>query len=271
MPAIQVPAGVPCPQTSTVVPEEGRLLSEPDRAPRAARTVELDERQFQTFTWMMSAEQAATFRDWWRNELYEGGAWFSAPDTWPQPEGFMVKVRRFIGAPAWSYAGMGFWRVAVDCEVRGRTLLPNTPVVSSGGIAWHEPVQDSGGAESASPENEGVLTEQSNGGNALYGGIYPWADAGPEMEFTVAIWEPVIPGDPPPIISDGGAYGTFQISPGLVRDEDNFIIRVSFGVAQITASIVDGPDIPNRLQISYSSIEGNELWYADIEYLWFAS
>lgn len=118
-----VPALVPCPQTSTVTPEEGRLLSESDRAPRAARLLENDERQFQTLTWVLTAEQSAAFRDWWRTDLIEGGAWFEAPETWPTPEGLVVKVRRFVGAPSWGYMGVGVWQVACDCEVRGGALL----------------------------------------------------------------------------------------------------------------------------------------------------
>lgn len=114
-----VPALVPCPQTSTVTPEEGRLLSESDRAPRAARLLERDERQFQTLTWTLTAEQSAAFRDWWRTDLIEGGAWFEAPETWPTPEGLVVKLRRFVGAPSWGYMGVGVWQVACDCEVRG--------------------------------------------------------------------------------------------------------------------------------------------------------
>jgi hypothetical protein len=133
MPVIEVAAGIPCPQTSTVTPEERRLLSEGAYGPRGARTIELDERQFQTLTWALSAVQAALFRDWYRTTLTYGGAWFSAPATWPTPEGLVVKVRRFIGDPQWTYRGNGHWLLALNAEVRGETLLPSSPDI---GIPW---------------------------------------------------------------------------------------------------------------------------------------
>lgn len=133
MPVIEVATGIPCPQTSTVTPEERRLLSEGSYGPRGARTIELDERQFQTLTWALSAAQAAIFRDWYRTTLIYGGAWFAAPATWPTPEGLVVKVRRFIGDPQWTYRGNGHWLLAINAEVRGETLLPNEPVTPSGG------------------------------------------------------------------------------------------------------------------------------------------
>lgn len=124
MPAIEVPAEVPCPSASEVSPVERRLISD---LTYTARTIERDERQYQTLSFVFSAEQAAAFRLWWRNDLYHGGAWFSAPATWPTPAGLVVKVRRFISAPNWSYASVGYWRVSIDCEVRGESELPSTP------------------------------------------------------------------------------------------------------------------------------------------------
>lgn len=130
MPVIEVAAGIPCPQSSTVTPEERRLLSEGAYGPRGARTIELDERQFQTLTWALSPVQAALFRDWYRVTLIYGGAWFSAPATWPTPQGLVVKVRRFLGDPQWTYRGNGHWLLAINAEVRGETLLPSEPVPS---------------------------------------------------------------------------------------------------------------------------------------------
>ncbi len=144
MPVIEVAAGIPCPQTSTVTPEERRLLSEGAYGPRGARTIELDERQFQTLTWALSAVQAAAFRDWYRVTLIYGGAWFAAPATWPTPEGLVVKVRRFIGDPQWTYRGNGHWLLSLNAEVRGETLLPNEPMPTDGPL-WLDTFTGSAG------------------------------------------------------------------------------------------------------------------------------
>lgn len=122
MPQIEYPPGMPCPRTSTVTPAERRLISE--GYPRQLRTIEHDERQQQTLTWTLTADQSRRFKAWWISTLVYGGAWFSAPAHWPTPQGLVVKVRRFIGAPSWQYIGKGLWNVSAECEVRGESLLP---------------------------------------------------------------------------------------------------------------------------------------------------
>lgn len=135
MPAITSPGGLPVPQEGPVSPEDTRLLTE-DGGPRRARSIELDERQFQRLSWALDASKAAIFKSWWKDELTYGGAWFSAPATWPTPEGLVVKVRRFIGDPTWSYLGNGLWRVNCDFEVRGATQLPQTSAPPPAGGPW---------------------------------------------------------------------------------------------------------------------------------------
>jgi hypothetical protein len=264
MPEITVPAGVPCPQTSTVTPVDRRLITEGNHPRIQGRTIELDERKIQTLTWALNEAQSAAFRTWWRDVLVFGGAWFSAPPTWPTPEGLVVKVRRFVEAPRWTYQGVGNWLVSATCEVRGATLLPVEPEVASGGIGWHEPVNAPGGYLTADPANEGTLTEAFFGGE-LYGGIWPWVEDGATYEFAVSEWEPVIPGSDPPTISVGlDGPGTFVISPAVVS------FQVQFGVATITATR-NGVAIPNRLQVAYTSPGEFLEVYANIEYLWFAN
>jgi hypothetical protein len=136
MPEISVRDGIPCPQTSSVTIEERRLLSEGTVGPRRERTIELDERQLQRMSWMLSKEQYAIFKEWRRDDLIDGGAWFAAPATWPAPDGLIVKVRRFIGGTQREYLGNGFWRISEVAEVRGETLLPGTPVIPTLQLLW---------------------------------------------------------------------------------------------------------------------------------------
>lgn len=110
-----------------------------DGYPRQLRTIERDERQYQTLTWTFTAAQAATFKAWWTGNLVYGGAWFAAPEHWPTPEGLAVKVRRFITAPTWQYTGKGLWHVSIDCEVRGASLLPQMQGAGSGPWLFFNP------------------------------------------------------------------------------------------------------------------------------------
>lgn len=137
MPEITASPGIRCPSSSDVSPVERRLLSEDGVGPRLARTIELDERQRQTLSWnALTSDQTAEWKRWYRDDLFVGGAWFSAPPTWPTPEGLVVKVRRFVGAPAFSYLGNGHWRIDAVCEVRGETLLPQTPAGGDVLVLW---------------------------------------------------------------------------------------------------------------------------------------
>jgi hypothetical protein len=124
MAALEYPAGLPCPQTSTVTPAERRALSEPDR-PRDARALQRDRLEFERITWPpMSAAESAEFDEWWRDTLTFGGAWFAA--EWPLPRGMVSAVRKFRGQPRYEFVSGKFWRVSALCEVRGRGLPPST-------------------------------------------------------------------------------------------------------------------------------------------------
>lgn len=116
------PASLPCPKSSTVTPAERRALSNASR-PRDARALARDRLEVEKleFPPMVPAE-FATFRAWWESDLILGGAWFAA--DWPLPRGMITAVRKFIGAPVWSYTPGGFWRITAVCQVRGRGELP---------------------------------------------------------------------------------------------------------------------------------------------------
>lgn len=84
------------------------------------------------------APEAATFEAWWREDLLEGGAWFSA--LWPHPTqggefvrgsgfagGYTATVRRFVGTPQWTFLGNDIWQITAVFEVRGEGELPMFP------------------------------------------------------------------------------------------------------------------------------------------------
>lgn len=131
MALIDYPISLPRPQASIVTPAERRQLSDEQR-PRFARAIQRDRREFEQLTWPpMSAADVATFRQWWKEDLSLGGAWFNA--TWPLPRGFVAAVRKFVKPPQRTYLGRGFWRMTAVCEVRGRSL----PVQRDLGIVVH--------------------------------------------------------------------------------------------------------------------------------------
>lgn len=118
--ATDYPTGLPCPQTENVTPMERAQFSNRDR-PREARALSRDRLAIVRATWPpFSPEDASIFEEWWRVQIYEGGAWFNA--TWPLPQGSVPAVFRFIEQPRWRFVPGGRWRLEGVLEQRGRSL-----------------------------------------------------------------------------------------------------------------------------------------------------
>lgn len=110
------PSQLPTPQAMTLSPAERRQLSAPD-LPREARALERERRRLERIVFPpMDATQAAIFRAWWHEDLLDGGAWFAA--SWPTMAGVAEVVRKFVGAPTWSFIPGGRWRISAMCETR---------------------------------------------------------------------------------------------------------------------------------------------------------
>lgn len=118
--ATDYPTTLRVPQTEIVTPIGRAQLSDPDR-PREARALSRDRLAIVRATWApMSPAKAAIFEQWWRVDIYEGGAWFNA--TWPLPQGVVPAVFRFIEQPRWRFVPGGRWRIEGVLEQRGRGL-----------------------------------------------------------------------------------------------------------------------------------------------------
>lgn len=118
--ATDYPTTLPCPQTETVTPLERAQQSDPDR-PREVRALSLDRLAIVRATWPpLSPADADIFEEWWRVQIYQGGAWFNA--TWPLPQGSVPAVFRFIEQPRWRFVPGGRWRIEGVLEQRGRGL-----------------------------------------------------------------------------------------------------------------------------------------------------
>ena len=118
--ATDYPIGLPVPQTETVTPFDRAQLSNQDR-PREARALSTDRLAVVRATWPpLSPTDAAIFQEWWKVQIYQGGAWFNA--TWPLPQGSVPAVFRFIEQPRWRFVPGGRWRIEGVLEQRGRGL-----------------------------------------------------------------------------------------------------------------------------------------------------
>lgn len=130
--ALDFPTSLPCPQTETVTPFDRGQRSSEDR-PREARALSLDRLAIVRATWPpLSPEDAATFYAFWKDDLFDGGAWFNA--TWPLPQGKVPAVFKFVQQPRFRFVPGGRWRVEAVLEQRGRgqsVIAGGTPGVPS--------------------------------------------------------------------------------------------------------------------------------------------
>lgn len=202
--AIDFPRSLPCPQTETVTPFDRGQRSD-DRRPREARALSLDRLALVRATWPpLSPEQAETFYSFWKEDLFDGGAWFNA--IWPLPQGKVPAVFKFLEQPRWRFVPGGRWRVEALLEQRGRTLQVNepTPVTPTVEIAWRDPVNGgSGGALLRANSGVGDCSDFVGGGiTTLYAGIVGYtAEA---YTWSIASWTPTDGGASPTIEDLGG-------------------------------------------------------------------
>lgn len=121
--ALDYPASLPCPQTATVTPFDRGQRSNEDR-PREARALSLDRLALVRATWPpMRHAEASRFYSFWKEELFDGGAWFNA--TWPLPQGKVPAVFKFAEQPRWRFVPGGLWQIEALLEQRGRGLPVN--------------------------------------------------------------------------------------------------------------------------------------------------
>lgn len=118
---IEYPPSLPVPNSGDVKTAERRLLSA-IAGLQQARVAQRDYLATQEVSWLLTPAEAATFYAWWKTDLVLGGMWFAS--DWPHPQGWIVKVRRFLGTPLMSHVPGGNWAVSGLTEVRGASLLP---------------------------------------------------------------------------------------------------------------------------------------------------
>lgn len=129
MKAIAYPAALPSPISAPIQAVERRLLSS-EPGPRASRVLSRDRLANQRCAFLFTLAQAEIFNAWWRDDLYEGGAWFAS--NWSHPQA-TTAVRKFLGVPKWGdYVPDALWPVSAEFEVRGRGMEPALPALPTG-------------------------------------------------------------------------------------------------------------------------------------------
>lgn len=119
MAQLSYPATLPAPHEIDMAPTERRRLSDVPGVLSAAGKWR-DFGGEQALRWVFSRAEMTLFQDWVRDDLQDGGAWFSS--DWRQPNGLAGGVRRFVSPPTYSHIsqdGAGLWNVEATVEIRG--------------------------------------------------------------------------------------------------------------------------------------------------------
>ncbi len=208
--ALDYPLTLPCPQTATVTPFDRGQRSNEER-PREARALSLDRLALLRATWPpLSPADSERFYTFWKDELFDGGAWFNA--TWPLPQGKVPAVFKFVEQPRWRFVPGGRWRIEALLEQRGATLpvQPAAPVSEPVELAWYSPVNGgTGGSLSRGNSGSGDCSDFVGGGiTLLYASITGYD--GQTVEWSIAEWN-TLDGGASPILTDLGS-GSVEVA-----------------------------------------------------------
>jgi hypothetical protein len=128
---IAYPATLPDPIRAPMQSAERRILSTLP-GPRNARALQRQRMAGQEIEFVFTYAEAQAFAAWVKNDLIDGGAWFTA--NWPQPQGG-AGTRRFIGAPSSpTFVPNVGWHVTARCVVLAAEEFVCIPWVQVGEV-----------------------------------------------------------------------------------------------------------------------------------------
>lgn len=117
------PSTIPGPQLAPMDPSERRNLTD-GYGPREERAFQRDYHLTQRLQFKFTPAQMAVFNVFIETTLIMGGCWFAS--SWRTPAGG-IGVHRFVmNTKQETFLATGHWLVTIDCEVRGRGMLPVT-------------------------------------------------------------------------------------------------------------------------------------------------
>lgn len=171
MPAIAYPVTLPAPSVGwAAVLRERAARSAMPGDPQARRRWRDRITDVSSATWHYRADEMATWREWWHEDLVDGQLWFTKEA--PGPGGFVDRVMRFRPASVRVQPlGNGACRVTAELEVRGRSAEPRTFTTWGARTSAWSP---STGGLSISEGND-VADQQAIASNGVATGKKVWA------------------------------------------------------------------------------------------------
>lgn len=112
---VRYPSDLPCPQADTdLVPRERRYISDISDV----RNMRMFQQEFQAtrnrIVFIFTEEEQREFREWYKNEILYGGAWFLA--DWPTLHKDKDVPHRFVGHPKYE------WLTGMNPGMMGRQI-----------------------------------------------------------------------------------------------------------------------------------------------------
>lgn len=128
--AVRYPDTLPCPQIETdLQPRERRYLSDIGGVHTMRRFQRTFQATRQNISFVLSHDEARIWRDWYKLDIIEGGAWFYA--DWPILHKETDICYRFVTRPVWRFLARGFFHVSATVEIYERKAGRTTGVYTS--------------------------------------------------------------------------------------------------------------------------------------------
>lgn len=116
--AVRYPDGLPCPHADTdLTPRERRYISDIGEVKKLRRFQSTFQATRQNISFVFTPAQARTFREWYKNDIVEGGAWFYA--DWAILNKEKDVAYRFVTRPVWEFLARGNYHVSAAVELYG--------------------------------------------------------------------------------------------------------------------------------------------------------
>ena len=118
---IRYPDELPCPQVDTdLTPRERRYISDIGEVKRLRRFQSTFQAERKNISFIFTRAQANLFREWYKEEIIEGGAWFYA--DWPILHKEKKVSYRFVTRPVWEFLARGVYHVSATVETYERKI-----------------------------------------------------------------------------------------------------------------------------------------------------
>lgn len=118
---VKYPEELPCPQVDTdLTPRERRYISDIGEVKRLRRFQSTFQAERKNISFIFTRAQAKLFREWYKEEIIEGGAWFYA--DWPILHKEKRIAYRFVTRPVWEFLARGVYHVTASVETYERKV-----------------------------------------------------------------------------------------------------------------------------------------------------